>query len=232
MSAQAGDTGAGAGSLAPNQTLYVRNLDEQVKKKELRESLYYLFSQHGRVLDVVALKTTKMRGQAFIVFETVEAAKTAMRSLQGFLFYRKTMSIVFAKTKSNAIKMRDGTMFKGSKAKRPAHDDDDDDEDADVGMEMDGPDVKRLKDNEEEVEESELNEILFLTKLPDTTTEESLTTLCQQYAGFKEVRMVPGRTDIAFVEYESVEESAAARSALDGSRLVPGVGISAEFARR
>ena len=58
---------------------------------ELRESLYYLFSQHGRVLDIVALKTMKMRGQAFVVFDTAPAATVAMRELQGFPLYDKNM---------------------------------------------------------------------------------------------------------------------------------------------
>ena len=45
-----------------------------------------LFSTYGPVLDVVALKTQKMRGQAHIVFRDVQAATQAMRSLQGFEF--------------------------------------------------------------------------------------------------------------------------------------------------
>ncbi|KAH6573820.1 hypothetical protein BASA60_005839 [Batrachochytrium salamandrivorans] len=58
---------------------------------ELRESLYYLFSQYGRVIDVVALKTMKMRGQAFVVLDTIPAATVAMRELQGFPLYDKNM---------------------------------------------------------------------------------------------------------------------------------------------
>lgn len=54
--------------IPPNQTLYVNNLNEKLPKDELRRSLYALFGQFGPVLDVVALKTTRMRGQAFIVF--------------------------------------------------------------------------------------------------------------------------------------------------------------------
>ena len=42
-----------------------------------------LFSTYGPVLDVVALKTMKMRGQAHIVFRDVQAATQAMRSLDG-----------------------------------------------------------------------------------------------------------------------------------------------------
>ncbi len=52
----------------------------------MRTALYMLFSTYGPVLDVVALKTTKMRGQAHIVFRDVQASTQAMRSLDGFRF--------------------------------------------------------------------------------------------------------------------------------------------------
>lgn len=42
-----------------------------------------LFSTYGPVLDVVALKTMNMRGQAHIVFRDVQTATQAMRSLDG-----------------------------------------------------------------------------------------------------------------------------------------------------
>jgi len=42
-------------------------------------------------MDVVALKTTKMRGQAFIVFKEISSSTQALRALQGFLFYDKPM---------------------------------------------------------------------------------------------------------------------------------------------
>lgn len=57
----------------------------------MRRSLYAIFSQFGTVLDVVALKTLKMRGQAHIVFKDVTSATNAMRSLQNFTFYDKQM---------------------------------------------------------------------------------------------------------------------------------------------
>ena len=72
----------------PNQTLYINNLNEKVKKEgmgkvlckftfevyhlpktELKKSLYAIFSQFGPILDIVAMKTLKRRGQAFIVFQ-------------------------------------------------------------------------------------------------------------------------------------------------------------------
>jgi hypothetical protein len=54
---------------------------------ELKRSLYYLFSQFGQILDIVAMKTMKMRGQAFIVFKEIGSATNAIRALQGFPFY-------------------------------------------------------------------------------------------------------------------------------------------------
>lgn len=58
---------------------------------ELKRSLYALFSQFGQVMDIVAMKTMKMRGQAFVVFKELASATNALRQLQGFPFYNKPM---------------------------------------------------------------------------------------------------------------------------------------------
>lgn len=58
---------------------------------ELKRSLYALFSQYGRILDIVALKTEKLRGQAWLVFSEVTAASNAVRQMQNFPFYDKPM---------------------------------------------------------------------------------------------------------------------------------------------
>ena len=79
-------------NLPPNQTLYVSNLpSNKIQKEDLRRSLYTLFSTYGPVLDVVALRTMKMRGQAHIVYRDVQTATQAMRALQGFEFFGKDM---------------------------------------------------------------------------------------------------------------------------------------------
>lgn len=95
--------------LPPNKSIYINNLNEKIKKQELRKSLYAMFSQFGTVLDVVALKTLRMRGQAFIVFKDLTAATNAKRSMQNFPFYDKPMKIQFARTKSDVIAKIDGT---------------------------------------------------------------------------------------------------------------------------
>ena len=75
----------------PNQSLYIQNLPEKLQKDDLRRALYMLFSTYGPVLDVVALKTKKMRGQAHVLFRDIQSATQAMRACQGFEFFGRTM---------------------------------------------------------------------------------------------------------------------------------------------
>ena len=76
---------------------------------DLKKSLYAIFSQFGQILDIVALKTLKMRGQAFVIFQDITAATTAAKSMQGFPFYDKPMRIAFSKTDSDVIAKKKGT---------------------------------------------------------------------------------------------------------------------------
>ena len=103
---------------APRETIYVNNINEKVSKDELKKSLYAAFSQFGPILDVVALKTFKMRGQAFIVFRDITAATQAVRQMQGFPFYEKPMMISYANSKSDAVAKLDGSYEAKDKAER------------------------------------------------------------------------------------------------------------------
>merc|ERR1719498_259096 len=108
--------------IAPNQTLYVNNLNDKVPKQELRRSLFHLFSQFGSLLDVVALKTLPMRGQAWVVFEETVNATNAMQQLKGFPFYNKPMRIAYAKTMSDAVAKLQKTYIPREKRKRQSID--------------------------------------------------------------------------------------------------------------
>ncbi|KAI0723113.1 RNA-binding domain-containing protein [Earliella scabrosa] len=94
-------------STQPNTTLYIKNLNDKVKKDELRAQLYALFTTYGRIIDVVALKGAKMKGQAFVVFTDLAGATAAMRGCEGMVFYDKPMHIEYAKTKSYATHRRE-----------------------------------------------------------------------------------------------------------------------------
>ncbi|SPN96878.1 related to small nuclear ribonucleoprotein U2B [Cephalotrichum gorgonifer] len=96
--------------IPPNQTLYITNLPSaKIKKPDLRTALYLLFSAYGPVLDIVVLKTMKMRGQAHIVYRDIQTSTQAMRSLNGFEFLGRPMKVEYAKSKSNFVSKLDGT---------------------------------------------------------------------------------------------------------------------------
>lgn len=58
---------------------------------ELKRTLYCLFSAYGKVISIIATKTRQGRGQAFIAFSDIVSATTALRGLQGFTIYGKSM---------------------------------------------------------------------------------------------------------------------------------------------
>lgn len=79
------------GSSQPNTTLYINNLNDKITKEELKTQLYALFTTYGRIIDVVASKSPKMRGQAFLVFSDLAGATSALRACEGMVFYDKPL---------------------------------------------------------------------------------------------------------------------------------------------
>jgi len=90
-------------------SVYVRNLEERIKIPELVEALTELFSEYGTILEVVAKKNLKAKGQAFIVFDDPESAEKAIEEVQGFEIFGKEMKLEKARTKSDAfIEQKEG----------------------------------------------------------------------------------------------------------------------------
>ncbi len=67
-----------------------------------------LFSEYGEIIDIVAKTNLKAKGQAFIVFDSVESAQKAIEEVQGFELFDKPMQLAFAKTRSDASVRRTG----------------------------------------------------------------------------------------------------------------------------
>lgn len=86
-----------------NETIYVRNLNEQIKLSNMKESLRNLYSNFGEVLDVVAHRNIRMRGQAFVAFNSKHIAKRALLDTQNFPLYGQPMKVSFAKSNADAV---------------------------------------------------------------------------------------------------------------------------------
>ena len=66
------------------------------------------------------------------------------------------------------------------------------------------------------------NRILFVQNLPDDFGVEDLTAIFGRFEGFREVRMVPGRRGIAFVEYDAEAGAITAKENTAGMALKDG----------
>lgn len=76
------------------------------------------------------------------------------------------------------------------------------------------------------------NNILFVERLPPDTTEVMVSVLFHQFAGYKETRLVPGRADIAFVEFDKVEQAIIAKTQLHSFKITPTHAMKVSFAKK
>lgn len=91
--------------MPPSQSLYIQNLPEKLQKHDLKRNLYMLFTTYGPVLDITAVKSSKMRGQAHVLFRDTNTATQAMRHTQGMDFFGRelvTTSFPIAEKRTNA----------------------------------------------------------------------------------------------------------------------------------
>lgn len=85
-------------------------MEESIKVDQLKEALIEIFSEYGNIIDLIAKSNLRAKGQAFIVFDDVEAAERAIKEVQGFELFEKPMVLDFAKTKSDATISREGSV--------------------------------------------------------------------------------------------------------------------------
>lgn len=216
--------------IRPNHTIYINNLNEKIKKEELKKSLYAIFSQFGQIMDIVALKTLRMRGQAFVIFKEISSATNSLRTMQGFPFYDKPMRIQYCKSDSDVIAKMKGTFKERPKRVKQPKPTAAEDKKAKKLKGAANPDAPAVANNSNI--EQPPNQILFLTNLPEETNEMMLSMLFNQFPGFKEVRLVPNRHDIAFVEFASELASSAAKEALQGFKITPTHAMKITFAKK
>ena len=245
----------------------MKNLEESIKIDSLIEALTEIFSEYGNIIDIVARKNLKAKGQAFIVFDGTEAAERAIKEVQGFDLFEKPMVLDYAKTKSDATVQREGDLVdleshkrkrlaeKGEcphaqlayftrnaylyydnlerkqaaeaadaqkKLKRPAAPNGPDAGNARPVKTARGAGLKPSNPAAGAVVPEEYlppNKIIFVQNLPDDFEVEGLTTIFGRFEGFREVRLVPGRKGIAFVEYETEVGAISAKQATAGMSL-------------
>ncbi|KAJ7228717.1 hypothetical protein GGX14DRAFT_614591 [Mycena pura] len=230
----------------PSPTLYINNLNDKINKEELRAQLYVLFTTYGKIVDVVASKSQRMRGQAFLVFSDLASATTAMRACEGMMFYDKPLRIAYAKTKSYATSRKEDPAFvpptsanasalllqNGRAEKKRQREEDDegrkpkrekgDDDDEEMEIEDDDEQQQQQANASGEVPVAYPTARLLCTNLPQEVSDGVLSVLFQQYHGFKSTKVTP--TDVpnvkkAQVFFDSPQLAVAAKEGLHGFTL-------------
>ncbi|KAH9923200.1 RNA-binding domain-containing protein [Epithele typhae] len=226
------------------ETLYIQNLNEKIKLPVLKASLRGLFKSYGEVLDVVAHSNLRMRGQAFVSFESPEIAKKALKEVRGFPLYSRPMQISFAKTRSDAVVQKlDEDGLEAHKARRLEHKKTTrytnpikrKYRQKRLAADADGAGaVPTAKRPNVQMPDEYLppNKILFLQNLPETVTKDQLMGLFSQYPNLHEVRLIPTKKDIAFVEYLDEGSATVAKDALHNYKLDGENKIKITFARK
>ncbi|KAK0672663.1 putative small nuclear ribonucleoprotein [Cercophora samala] len=231
----------------PIATVYVRNLEERVKPEPLKEALNAIFSEYGNIIDIVVKTNLKAKGQAFVVFDKPESAAAAIEEVQGFELFEKPMQVALARTRSDATVLQTGNEeeFDAHKRRRMAE------KDKKKALET-AEEQKRLKRPLPGAETAVSgrpnknargaglkstgagaaavvpdeylppNRILFVQNLPDDFGKDELTGIFSRFEGFREVRTVPGRSGIAFVEYDAEAGAITAKENTAGMALKNG----------
>ncbi|EJD03796.1 RNA-binding domain-containing protein [Fomitiporia mediterranea MF3/22] len=227
------------------ETLYIQNLNERIKLNVMKQTLHALFLNYGDVLDVVAHRNLRMRGQAFVSFADASIAKKAQREVNRFPLYSKPMQISFARTRSDAVvKTVDLDHFDQHKAARLEHKKKTRYNNPlkrkfrarRLAEKMDGAALPAPKRPAVQMPDEYLppNKILFLQNLPESVTDskDQLLALFSQYPNLHDVRLIPTKKDIAFVEYSDEASATAAKDALHNYKLDGEHKIKITYARK
>ncbi|KAJ4257445.1 hypothetical protein NW762_008569 [Fusarium torreyae] len=229
-------------SEAPISTVYVQNLEERVKLETLIDALRTIFSEFGHVVDVVAKKNLRAKGQAFIVFDKPESAQDAIEEIDGFELFDKPMKLALARTRSDKTIELNGSQEDLEQHKRHRQAEKDKRKALEAAEEQRqinkrGPGAATDNRPNKAAKPSGLkstsaaaaggvldeflppNKILFVQNFPEDYDIEALTSVFGRFDGFREVRLVPGRRGIAFVEYEAEQGAITAKENTAGLNL-------------
>ena len=243
----------------PCPTIHVSNLNERIHPRHMISELEKIMSVYGQILSIQCKRKLSLKGQAFVEFASVESAQRAIANLQTRTLYQKSMVLRFAKRRSNlTVKRQSGSrglkqeqalrmQEKLERARNPRLTRRQRFAQAvasgaapvvvpgvgGVGVLPNMMPVSSVNPQAQTMSTIELpNKTVFVQNLPAEATDDELITLFKRYIGFVELRRIPTRPEIAFVEYETDAQAGVVRVGLDRHELRPNRPMRVTFARR
>ncbi|MEN2496686.1 MAG: hypothetical protein MHMPM18_001175 [Marteilia pararefringens] len=196
----------------PRHSLYLSNLNEKIKKTELKQLLYSIFSPYGLIADIYSSRHPSKKGQAFIIFCNISEAAKAKRALNGANFLGKDLKIEFTKSDSKIVaKYRNKYENKNMSAKNFISNQILNEKAADL--------IKKP------------NSILFISNLPNDTKESTLHEIFSNNDGFVELRFKEENPGIAFVEFLNDTFAAQVMENMQGFKITEQNELQIEFSK-
>uniref|UniRef100_A0A915ENZ8 RRM domain-containing protein n=1 Tax=Ditylenchus dipsaci TaxID=166011 RepID=A0A915ENZ8_9BILA len=201
----------------PNNTLYIKNLPEKLKKEDLKKTLAQLFSPFGAIVDILCS----------IIFECADRLTSSSRTFcqgklesnccfQGENFDRSNKIIGCEREEKS--KKKKTTKILAQSFKKPKR--------ASNAMEISLP-AAAVK-----TEVAPPHKILYVTRIPPDYDPQLLRQLFLSFAGLRDVRLIEGRPDIAFVEFESEMHATVVKKQLNKYHIIPDHPLSVVYANK
>jgi U2 small nuclear ribonucleoprotein B'' len=181
----------------PSQTLYINNLADKLSPGHLKKNLYLVFSEFGKVIHIVANRSAKLRGQAWVSFDDPASAANALQSKQGFDLCGKPMKISFSKTVTKIIKQEEfATDKERSNVNKRSW----------SGMSEGQVDTENMHQRFD-IDDTDAKIIVVCVEGAGLAQHtEALKGLFSQYTGPDRVRLVEGK-DVCFVDFVETESA-------------------------
>ncbi|WWC88307.1 uncharacterized protein L201_003215 [Kwoniella dendrophila CBS 6074] len=223
------------------ETLYLQNLNEKVRIPVIIETLYSLFKPYRPLHPVIAHRNVRMRGQAFISFPDVKSANEAKKDVSEFPLYGKAIQISFARGRSDSIvkKLEGDEKFDEHQAHRleekkkkrrnnPLR------QKAQAKLKAEETGAPTTKKQKLQMPDEYLppNSVLFIQNLPEGTTSDDLREVFEVHSGLVEIRTIPAKKDIAFVEFQDENSATLAKDALHNFKIDGETKMKVTYARK
>ncbi|KAK6884722.1 U1 small nuclear ribonucleoprotein A [Candida tropicalis] len=186
--------------IEPKKTIYVNNLNEKVSINKLKKELNKTFTPYGKILQITAFKTLKLKGQAFITFDNIESAINSLE-LNNIEIFNKPIKITFANSNSDIVEsdeiIRERKQNKSLKTSKKRKLEDNGNKD---NSKLKTKTKKKL-DMLNEWKELPPNHILLLQNI---NKFDELEEFFNDFNGFENIRVVKVK-NLAFIEFENEE---------------------------
>lgn len=220
--------------IKPIETVYINNLNDKVSLKKINQELLKVFNKYGEIIDIQLKKNLRMKGQAFITFNSLKSAKDAIKeNNNNTILFGKPLRVSYAKTLAD-IKANEQDIENRKNLKKLKNEQQEKQKqqlnDRKRKSDHDTDLKKSIKKSKLSIDFTKLppNKILLLQNLSNDVNQQILDSCFENYPGFSYIRFLKVR-NLAFVEFESESDSKNCLDTVDLNGLKQKLGLDIQL---